>query len=41
MNRITVLGAELVQLKGDVFVVGSPGAVQEAKEASKTIPIVL
>ena len=39
-QRVPSLVAELVQLKVDVLVVGSPGAVQEAKKASKTIPIV-
>jgi putative tryptophan/tyrosine transport system substrate-binding protein len=39
-ERIPSLVAELVQLKVDVLVVGSPGAVQEAKKASRTIPIV-
>ena len=33
--------AELVQLKVDVLVVGSPGTIQEAKQATKTIPIVM
>ena len=40
-DRIQSLVAELVQLKVDVLVVGSPGAVQEAKQATKTIPIVM
>ena len=40
-DRIPSLVAELVQLKVDVLVVGSPGAVQEAKQATKTIPIVM
>ena len=35
------LVAELVQVKVDVLVVGSPGAVQEAKRATKTIPIIM
>jgi putative tryptophan/tyrosine transport system substrate-binding protein len=39
-ERIPSLVAELVQLKVDVLVVGSPGAVQEAKKVSKTIPII-
>jgi putative ABC transport system substrate-binding protein len=39
-ERIPSFVAELVQLKVDVLVVGSPGAVQEAKKATKTIPIV-
>jgi putative tryptophan/tyrosine transport system substrate-binding protein len=41
VERIPSLVAELVQLKVDVLVVGSPGAVQEAKRATKTIPIVM
>jgi ABC-type uncharacterized transport system substrate-binding protein len=40
-DRIQSLVAELVQLKVDVLVVGSPGAVQEAKQSTKTIPIVM
>ena len=40
-DRVPSLVAELVQLKVDVLVVGSPGAVQEAKQATKTIPIVM
>jgi putative tryptophan/tyrosine transport system substrate-binding protein len=40
-DRVPGLIAELVQLKVDVLVVGSPGAVQEAKQATKTIPIVM
>jgi putative tryptophan/tyrosine transport system substrate-binding protein len=39
-ERIPSFVAELVQLKVDVLIVGSPGAVQEAKKATKTIPIV-
>jgi putative ABC transport system substrate-binding protein len=39
-ERIPSLVADLVQLNVDVLVVGSPGAVQEAKRATKTIPIV-
>jgi putative ABC transport system substrate-binding protein len=39
-ERMPSLVAELVQLKVDMLVVGSPGAVQEAKKTSKTIPIV-
>jgi hypothetical protein len=38
-DRVPSLVAEVVQLKVDVLVVGSPGAVQEAKRATKTIPI--
>ena len=40
-DRIPSLVAELVQLKVDVLVVGSPGTIQEAKQATKTIPIVI
>jgi putative ABC transport system substrate-binding protein len=41
VDRIPSLVAELVQLKVDILVVGSPGAVQEAKRTTKTIPIVM
>ena len=41
VDRIPSLVAELVQLKVDVLVVGSPGTVQETKRATKTIPIVM
>jgi putative ABC transport system substrate-binding protein len=41
VERVPSLVAELVQLNVDVLVVGSPGAVQEAKRATKTIPIVM
>jgi putative ABC transport system substrate-binding protein len=41
VDRIPSLVADLVQRKVDVLVVGSPGAVQEAKRATKTIPIVI
>ena len=40
-DRVPSLVAELLQLKVDVLVVGSPGAVQEAKQATRTIPIVM
>jgi putative tryptophan/tyrosine transport system substrate-binding protein len=40
-DRIPSLVAELVRLKVDVLVAGSPGAVQEAKRATKTISIVM
>jgi putative ABC transport system substrate-binding protein len=40
-DRVPTLIAELLQLKVDVLVVGSPGAVQEAKQATKTIPVVM
>ena len=40
-DRIPSLVAELVQLKVDVLIVGSPGTVQETKRATKTIPIVM
>ena len=40
-DRIPSLVAELVQLKVDVLVVGSAGTIQEAKQATKTIPIVM
>ena len=41
VDRIPGLVSELVQLKVNVLVVGSPGAVQEAKRATKTMPIVM
>ncbi len=40
-DRIPGLVAELVQLKVDVIVVTNPPAVREAKQATKTIPIVM
>jgi putative ABC transport system substrate-binding protein len=40
VDRIPSLVAELVQLKVDVLVVGSPGTIQEAKKATKAIPII-
>jgi putative ABC transport system substrate-binding protein len=40
-DRIPSLVAELVQLQVDVLVVPSPGTIQEAKQATKTIPIVM
>src|SRR5918999_4078626 len=39
-DRVPSIVAELLKLQVDVLVVGSPGAVQAAKKASKTIPIV-
>jgi putative ABC transport system substrate-binding protein len=37
---IPALVAELMQLKVDMLIVASPGAIQEAQKATKTIPIV-
>jgi putative ABC transport system substrate-binding protein len=40
-DRIPSLVAELVQLKVDVFVSPDPAAIRAAKQATKTIPIVM
>jgi putative tryptophan/tyrosine transport system substrate-binding protein len=40
-DRNTSLVAELVELKVDVLVLTSPGAIRAAKQATKTIPIVI
>jgi putative tryptophan/tyrosine transport system substrate-binding protein len=40
-DRNPSLVTELVQLKVDVLVVGGPGGIRAAKQATKTIPIVL
>ena len=40
-DRIPSLVAELVQLKVDLLVLGSQPAIRAAKEATKTIPIVM
>jgi putative ABC transport system substrate-binding protein len=40
-DRNPSLVAELVQLKVDVLVVSGPGGIQAAKQATKTIPIVI
>jgi ABC-type uncharacterized transport system substrate-binding protein len=40
-ERIPSLVAELVQLKVDVIVVTNPPAIREAKQATKTIPIIM
>ena len=40
MDRIQSLVAELFQLKVDMLVGGSPGTIQEARKATKTVPIV-
>jgi len=40
-DRNPSLVAELVQLKVDVLVVGGPGGIRAAKQATKTIPIVI
>ena len=41
LDRIPSLVAELVQLKVDVFISGTLPAIRAAKEATKTIPIVM
>ena len=41
LDRIPSLVAELVQLKVDVLVVPIPSAIRAAKQATKTIPIVM
>ena len=41
LDRIPSLVAELVQLKVDVLVSATPGAIRAAKQATKTIPIVM
>ena len=41
MDRIPGLVAELVQLKVDVLVVDLSAAIRAAKQATKTIPIVM
>ena len=41
LERLTSLVAELVQLKVDVIVVGPQPAIRAAKQATKTIPIVM
>ena len=40
-DRNPILVAELMQLKVDVLVVPGPGAIRAAKQATKTIPIVM
>ena len=40
-DRIPSLVAELVQLKVDVLVSQSTGGIRAAKQATKTIPIVM
>ena len=40
-NRLSALVAELVRLKVDVIVTGSPSATRSAKQATSTIPIVM
>src|SRR5262245_66552624 len=40
-DRNPSLVAELVQFKVDVLVVGGPGGIRAAKQATKTIPIVI
>ena len=40
-ERLPNLVAELVQLKVDIIVVGGSPATQTAKNATKTIPIVM
>ena len=40
-DRVPSLVAELVQLKVDVLILGDDGSIRAAKEATKTIPIVM
>src|SRR5262245_47244225 len=40
-DRLPGLAAELVRLKGSVIVAGVPAAIQAAKQATETIPIVI
>ena len=40
-DRLSALVAELVRLKVDVIVTGSPSATRSAKQATSTIPIVM
>lgn len=40
-DRVPALAADLVRLKVDVIVTGGPGATRIAKEATRTIPIVM
>ena len=41
MERVPALVAELVELKVDVLIAPTPGAIRAAKQATKTIPIVI
>ena len=41
LDRLPALAAELVRLKVDVIVTAGPVATRAAKEATKTIPIVM
>ena len=41
MDRIPTLVTELVQLKVDVLVVATLVGIRSAKEASKTIPVIM
>jgi putative tryptophan/tyrosine transport system substrate-binding protein len=41
LDRLPALAAELVRLKVDVIVTGSPQATRSAKQATSTIPIVM
>ena len=41
LDRLPALAAELVRLKVSVIVTGSPQAIQAAKQATETIPIVM
>ena len=41
IDRLSALARELVELRVDVIVASSGGAVQAAKEATKTVPIVM
>src|SRR5499427_5981222 len=41
LDRLPALAAELVRLKVDVIIAGSPQATRSAKQATSTIPIVM
>src|SRR5262245_31984940 len=41
VGRAPELLAELVRLKVDIIITGGPGAIRAAKNATKTIPIVM
>jgi len=41
LDRLSALAAELVRLKVDVIVSAGPALTRSAKEATKTIPIVM
>jgi ABC-type uncharacterized transport system substrate-binding protein len=41
LDHLSILAAELVQLKSDVIVTGGPQAVRALREATSTIPIIM